>query len=431
MKPTDTTTPPTDSSSDEPTPVQPTDSTPAPTIPTDASDSTEQPAHAPNDEQPTNALHDDPHSLVRFLEDSDRELIPQSPHRLRPRTLARLVRDREGGALATVLADAVEPRSLEWLWYNRLVSEGLNLVFGEPSAGKGYFCVDLAARITRGAGFPDGVNGGSPGNVLILSAEETRASVIIPRLIKAGADLGRVELADSVVDPHTKTQPFFSLAHHQQQLRATIERLYPTLVILDPIENFMAGINTNSAAEVRQALSPLTKLTEEFSFSVVFIQHPNKRVDVTQPLYRAPGSTAFTAAARTAWLVARDPNNEERRLFLCVKGNYIKQATNLAFSIESEPHEDHGQVCWEKDAVTLGASDLFDTDDEPRAIVAAVEFIQEVLSQGSLSSVEFQEQAEKRGIKQRTLARARRQLGVKSKRSKGKWEVRLPREEEA
>ncbi len=151
---------PTDSSPDEPTAtsrrhsVQPTDSTPAP--PTDASDSTEQPAHAPNHEQPTDALHDDPQApekddiaaIVRSLQDSGESLIAsweqvkeirESTDALRVKTVAQLYKSH--------------PEERTWFW-DGLIPEGkFALLTGYPKFGKSTLAYQLGVVAARGGTF--------------------------------------------------------------------------------------------------------------------------------------------------------------------------------------------------------------------------------------------------------------------------------------
>jgi len=85
-------------------------------------------------------------------------------------------------------------------------------------------------------------------------------------------------------------------------------------------------------------LAPLSKLAADHRVAVVCVTHLNKGLatNATDPLARVIDSTAFGAAVRTAFLIAADKGNPERRFFLPLKSNISRACTGLAFKIE--PH---------------------------------------------------------------------------------------------
>ena len=71
---------------------------------------------------------------------------------------------------------SIHEMPVQWLWPGRIVMENLTLLVGEPGAGKSALAIDIAARVTRGAAWPDGTPGGEPGSVLMISARIMRFS---------------------------------------------------------------------------------------------------------------------------------------------------------------------------------------------------------------------------------------------------------------
>src|SRR5215468_10107533 len=67
-------------------------------------------------------------------------------------------------------------------------------VAGEPGGGKSQLAIDLAARVSMGALLPCGEGTAPQGSVIILSAEDSDADTIVPRLHAAGADGGRLNI---------------------------------------------------------------------------------------------------------------------------------------------------------------------------------------------------------------------------------------------
>jgi hypothetical protein len=59
-------------------------------------------------------------------------------------------------SLVGVEAAAVVERPVERVWRHRLLRGALNLLAGQPEAGKSSIALDLIARLTQGATLPDG-----------------------------------------------------------------------------------------------------------------------------------------------------------------------------------------------------------------------------------------------------------------------------------
>ncbi len=98
---------------------------------------------------------------------------------------------RSCSPLGAACLDSVEAMPVRWLWPRRVPLGMPSIIFGPPGLGKSQLSLDVCARVTRGASWPDG--GTAPlGNALILSAEDDAATVLRPRLETAGADLKRI-----------------------------------------------------------------------------------------------------------------------------------------------------------------------------------------------------------------------------------------------
>jgi len=72
-----------------------------------------------------------------------------------------------------------------------------------------------------------------------------------------------------------------------------------------------------------------------FGIAVVAVTHLNKGGAGGQSaLNRFAGSIAFVAAARSAYLIIEDSEDENRRLFLQAKNNLGPKGKGLAFRVE-------------------------------------------------------------------------------------------------
>jgi AAA domain len=80
----------------------------------------------------------------------------------------------------------IEPKPIDWVWKGYLPKGKIIMFNGEPGEGKSLAVLDIAARLTTGADFPDGSkNTSQPMGVLILSVEEDPADTILPRFMAA------------------------------------------------------------------------------------------------------------------------------------------------------------------------------------------------------------------------------------------------------
>jgi hypothetical protein len=114
-------------------------------------------------------------------------------------------------------------------------------------------------------------------------------------------------------------------------------------------------------------MAPLSELAARHEVAIIGVSHMNKAAG-TQALMRVSGSLAFVAAARAAYLVTKDPQDKNRRLFLPMKNNLGPDGTGLAFQIEGAtvastagPLET-SRVVWASDPVTVTADEAMEAE---------------------------------------------------------------------
>jgi RecA-family ATPase len=165
------------------------------------------------------------------------------------------------------------------------------------------------------------------------------------------------------------------------------------LIIIDPISAYMGGADGNGNVETREVLEPLAEMANRLGIAVLAVTHLNKGGATNQSaMNRFAGSIAFIAAARSAYLVIEDPEDENRRLFLQAKNNLGPKSKDLAFRVEQRLIAEGilaSNIFWEKDYVAASADEALSasenrTGETRTAKDEAADFLRQLLASGGL-----------------------------------------------
>lgn len=329
------------------------------------------------------------------------------------------------GAPALVRMASVRPELVRWLWPGRIALGKLSLLIGDPGVSKSTLTMDLAARVSTGGAWPD-AQGSDAGGVVILNAEDGIADTVRPRLDRHGADVDRIVAMTGVHRGDGKVSGF-SLEDVRPLARAIDEVEDCRLVVIDPVSAFLGRTDSHVNAEVRGLLAELARLAETKGVAMLAVTHLSKGGNNSRAIYRAMGSLAFIAAARAAWAVVNDPDDDERRLFLPVKNNLAPNDGGLAYSVRE------GRIEWQQGAVSnavddvLGAADGGDSSQRAER-EEAIAFLLEELHPGALPARKLEARARDAGISNTTLRRAKKELGIIARKAgfDGGWVWSLP-----
>jgi putative DNA primase/helicase len=237
---------------------------------------------------------------------------------------------------------------VQWLWPDWLALGKFHLLAGAPGQGKTTIAMGMAATVTIGGRWPDGSRC-EAGNVLIWSGEDDYTDTLLPRLIAAGVDRGRVFFVDGTrvgsavrpFDPSTDTRT----------LQDAIQKIGSVrLIVIDPVSTAVSG-DSHKNTEVRRGLQPLVDLATSINAALLGITHLSKGGQGTDPAQRVIGSIAFTAVARVVLVAARVKGEEgaDKRILARSKSNIGPDNGGFEYhlaQVEALPGIDASRVEW-------------------------------------------------------------------------------------
>ena len=141
-------------------------------------------------------------------------------------------------SLSFDIVEEISAMPIDWIWPGRLARGKLTLISGDPGLGKSQLTTDIAARISTNANWPDGGEAPS-GSIIILSAEDSVADTLRPRLELAGADLKRIHALKAAFGPDGQRHTF-SLQGDLAALGDKVKSLGDcALIVIDPVTSYM------------------------------------------------------------------------------------------------------------------------------------------------------------------------------------------------
>jgi len=168
-----------------------------------------------------------------------------------------------------VASTAERPWLVESLWARAAVG----IVGGAPKCCKSWLALDLALSVVSGTPCLGTFAVPTPGGALIYMAEDATATVRqrLDGLCRhRDLDLGALPL-----DVITATSLRLDLGRDQQRLAATVRRVRPRLLVLDPFVR-LQRIDENDARQVSAVLAYLRDLERQYDLAVVLVHHARK-----------------------------------------------------------------------------------------------------------------------------------------------------------
>jgi hypothetical protein len=160
-----------------------------------------------------------------------------------------------------------------WMVDSLWTASGAGVLGGQPKAGKTWLALDIAVSVASGTACLGVFDVPEPGPVLLYLAEDSAVSAherVNGICTHRGLRLDDLELL-LLSTPVLR----LDLVAHSERLAATVDRLRPRLLILDPFVR-VQSIDENSATEVSRLLAGLTALKRSFDLAILVVHHVRK-----------------------------------------------------------------------------------------------------------------------------------------------------------
>ncbi|HLM96763.1 MAG TPA: AAA family ATPase [Acidimicrobiales bacterium] len=314
-------------------------------------------------------------------------------------------------------AETITPTKPVFLWERHLVAAGVQLLVSRQGIGKSTLASWAIGNLSRGRPFPGDRIDRDPINCAMLSLEEPDER-LVARLHATGADLSRVLIIGDIETFDEDGRPFrrpWRLPKDCDVLEEFLTNNEVGFVVVDGLGYSVQGDSHNYGA-VGAALSSLAAVAERTGCSILGLTHPPK--GGSDPATAAIGSTAWTAVARIVWVLGIDPDDETecRRVMRVSKSNFKMPDDGLAFIIGDDERFDCGYVTGvttsSVSAEALVAASVPGAEKTERE--EARDLVRSILKAGAMETSELLKLTRAAGVSDRTVERARRDLGVRA-----------------
>lgn len=233
----------------------------------------------------------------------------------------------------------IEPEEARWLIRGLWGRAAIGLIGGAPKSCKSWLGLEMAVCVASGSRalghFPADVTG--PALVYLAEDSQPQIRARVEALCRhRGLDIKALDL-------HVVTVPLLriDLARDQERLAATIERLAPRIVLLDPLVR-LHRLDENSSSEISGLLGYVRDLQRRFDVAVVIVHHASKK-SRAQPGQALRGSSDLHAIGDSNAYVAR----RGERLVLTLEHRAARSPEPIEIELVADSDTAYFQVCGE------------------------------------------------------------------------------------
>ena len=288
---------------------------------------------------------------------------------------------------------------------------------GDPGEGKSTLVASLAAHCSGGCRLPGSKEFFEVEHTtLVMECEDSKSNTWVPRLKAAGAALHKVIFLEGTLD-EKKHKWFPELPGDIRRLEYLIRKHRGHLVVIDPLYSFLdSKYDAYKDQHMKLVLRELADLADRTGACILGIRHLNKAVGLSA-LYRGTGSVGVVGTARAGLMIVRDKEDEAVRYLGVVKSNQGIIPTPLKFHIESQGSR--SKVVWDGEAKD-SIRNIMSSEKAP-VNHKAVQLLMNLLGEADVPANTIFTSAERVGISEKSIKRAKKELNIRSYQTEGVW----------
>lgn len=299
----------------------------------------------------------------------------------------------------------VSVEDIKWLWYPYIPYGKITLVQGDPGSGKSTFVINLIASLTMGRQPYSNKPLPTPKKVIYQCSEDGISDTIKPRLIRAGADCSMVAFIE-------EGESLLTL-NDERILEAIIE-FKVDVVVIDPIQAYIENdSDLMVAGKTRKLMRKLGAWAATYNCAIILVGHMNKK-EGSKDLYRGMGSIDMVAAARSVLHIEVE---DEVRIVHQIKNSLAQKGQDVQYQIGAD-----NWFHWIKaEDNDLDKSNIYINEDNFNKHDSIINIMINELKTGDKRAEEMSTLFSNLGFTERTVKRAKREIGVNSYRKAGHW----------
>ena len=223
------------------------------------------------------------------------------------------------------------PTENPWLVDSLWAEQAVGFIGGTPKSAKTWLALELAFAVASGRPCLDRYQVRKKGHVLFYAAEDT-AHAIKDRVLAIASARGVDDISRLPIGLICEDALRLDNAQHQQRLAATVQKLKPRLLILDPLVRLHRS-DENSSADVGLLLHYLRQLQRQSAAAVLLVHHIRKNA-AAQPGQALRGSGDLHAWSDSNLYLLRRKGN----LWLHAEHRTLPAPEPVAVDLTAEPH---------------------------------------------------------------------------------------------